>query len=523
VIRRLAVAVVLGLTGLAAVPSPPAVSAVSAAPTAAAKASLGLVPVPVSVRVAGGAYEITSGTRIVAPAQDKAASYLAHLLRRSTGYALPIVGSGTGIVLDGSAASGLPAEGYRLSVSNQGILISADTGEGLFRGVQTLRQLLPAKAESPKRRPGPWVVHGVRIEDYPRYAYRGAMLDVARHFFTVSQVERYIDLAAAYKVNAFHLHLSDDQGWRIQIRSWPRLATTGGRSAVGGDRGGYFTQHQYQQIVKYAQQRYITVIPEIDTPGHTNAALASYAKLNCDGKARKPYTGTNVGFSSLCTSKQITYRFLDDVIRELAAITPGPYLDLGGDEAHSTKQAAYLTFMARVQKIVHKYGKSLMGWEEIAAAPIATDDVPEHWNPVTGTQDGTQLARNAAKKGIRLVMAPADHAYLDMKYTKKTPLGQDWAGLTEVGKAYGWDPAKLITGVGEDDVRGVEAPIWTETMKTMNDLEYMAYPRLPAIAEIGWSPRASHSWASFRLRLAAQGPRWTARSVGFYHSRQIPF
>jgi hexosaminidase len=481
----------------------------------------GIVPVPVSVRVTGGSYAITSTTRIVAPAHDKAASYLAHWLRRSTGYALPIVDSGDGIVIDPSGATGLPGEGYRLSVSSGGILIEADSGEGAFRGVQTLRQLLPAKAERLTRQHGPWVVKGIRIEDYPRFPYRGAMLDVARHFFTVSQVERYIDLAAAYKVNMFHLHLGDDQGWRIQIKSWPRLAKIGGRTAVGGDRGGYFTQAQYREIVKYAQRRYVTVIPEIDTPGHTNAALASYAQLNCDDKARKPYTGTNVGFSSLCTSKKITYRFLDDVIRELAALTPGPYLDLGGDEAQSTKQADYVKFMGRVQKIVHKYGKSLMGWEEIAAAPISTDDVPEHWNPVTGTQDGTQLARSAAKNGLKLVMAPADHAYLDMKYTKKTSLGQDWAALVEVKRAYGWDPAKLITGVGESAVRGVEAPIWTETMRTMNDLEYMAYPRLPAIAEIGWSPRASHSWASFRLRLAAQGPRWTARGVDFYRSPQV--
>ncbi|MBO3744636.1 beta-N-acetylhexosaminidase [Streptosporangiaceae bacterium NEAU-GS5] len=537
--RRLAVVVVSSVVGLGLVVAPSPAGAgvkagaravgagagVKAGETGAGRAQAvrvpGVVPVPVSIRATRGAYAITSSTRIVAAPHDKAASYLAHLLRRSTGYALPIVGSGGGIVIDSAGGTGLPAEGYRLSVSGHGILIKADSGEGAFRGVQTLRQLLPAKAEKSTRQHGPWVVKGVQIEDYPRFSYRGAMLDVARHFFTVSQVERYIDLAAGYKVNYFHLHLGDDQGWRIQIKSWPRLAKIGGRTAVGGDRGGYFTQREYAEIVKYAQRRYVTVVPEIDTPGHTNAALAAYAKLNCDGKARKPYTGTNVGFSSLCTSKEITYRFLDDVIRELAAITPGPYLDLGGDEAQSTKQPDYVRFMSRVQKIVHKYGKSLMGWEEIAAARLDADDVPEHWNPVTGTQDGTQLARSAAKKGLKLVMAPADHAYLDMKYTKKTRLGQDWAAIVEVKRAYGWDPAKLITGVGEDDVRGVEAPIWTETMRTMNDLEYMAYPRLPAIAEIGWSPRASHSWASFRSRLAAQGPRWAARDVDFYRSPQV--
>jgi hexosaminidase len=345
---------------------------------------------------------------------------------------------------------------------------------------------------------------------------------VARHFFTVEQVERYIDLAAAYKINTFHLHLSDDQGWRIAIKSWPRLTSFGGRTAVDGDPGGYYTQADYTRIVKYAQQRFITVIPEIDTPGHTNAALASYAKLNCDGKAPKPYTGVDVGFSSLCVDKKITYRFLDDVIGELARLTPGPYINIGGDEAQSTKREDYEKFVAKVQKIVHRHGKRMMGWEEIGGAPgTSADSVSMHWNPVTGAQPGTRPAREAARRGIKLVMAPADHAYLDMKYTKNTRLGQDWAAIVEVKRGYDWDPAKLIDGVGEDAVLGVEAPIWTETLKTIDDLEYMAYPRLPGIAEIGWSPAASHSWSDYRWRLAAQGPRWDARSVDYYRSPQV--
>ncbi|GAA0367176.1 beta-N-acetylhexosaminidase [Microbispora corallina] len=485
----------------------------------------GLVPEPVSVQAAGGTYEITAATRIVVPTGDgfRAASGLAAVLRRSTGFPLPIVRSGTGIVLDAGGGVGHGDEGYRLTVSTDGVLIRADSGEGLFRGVQTLRQLLPAAVESRTRQPGPWKVAGVEIEDYPRFAYRGAMLDVARHFFDVGEVKRYIDLAVAYKVNVLHLHLSDDQGWRIAIKSWPRLTTVGGRTAVDGDPGGYYTLAEYKDIVRYARERYVTVVPEIDTPGHTNAALASYAKLNCDGKARKPYTGTDVGFSSLCTGKEITYRFLGDVVGELAKITPGPYIDLGGDEAQSTQHADYVAFVDRVQKIVHRYGKSLMGWEEIAGAHVSPDSVAEHWNPVTGTQEGTENAREAAAKGVKLVMAPADHAYLDMKYTASTPLGQDWAGLVEARDSYDWDPARLITGVGEDDVLGVEAPIWTETLRKPADLEFMAYPRLPGIAEIGWSPASSHSWADYRTRVAAQGPRWTAASVDFYRSPQIPF
>ncbi len=484
-----------------------------------------LVPVPVSLQVTAGSYALTAQTRIIAR-QDAglpAATYLAKLLRRSTGFPLPVANSGTGIVLDASGEAALGREGYRLGVADCGVVLTANTGEGLFRGVQTLRQLLPAKVESPSAQHGPWHIAGVQITDSPRFAYRGVMLDVARHFFSVAQVEDYLDRAVAYKVNTFHLHLSDDQGWRIAINSWPRLATVGGRSSVHGDPGGYFTQSDYSAIVQYAKERFITVIPEIDGPGHTNAALASYAKLNCDGHARPPYTGTSVGFSSLCTGKAITYQFLDDVLGELAALTPGPYLNIGGDEAQTTRHPDYLAYVGKVQQLVRKHGKSMMGWEEIGGAKISSDSVAEHWNPVTGTQAGTEVARQAVAKGVKLVMAPADHAYLDMKYTVGSRLGTQWAGHVEVKQSYAWDPAKLITGVGESHVLGVEAPIWTETMKTPADLQYMAYPRLPGIAEIGWSPASSHSWPSYRLRLAAQGARWTAAGLTFYHSPQVPF
>ena len=217
----------------------------------------------------------------------------------------------------------------------------------------------------------------MRIDDRPRFRWRGAHLDVSRHFFSVAEVKRYIDLISQYKVNVLHLHLSDDQGWRIAIDSWPRLTSVGGSTEVGGGPGGYYTKRDYRELVRYAAARYITVVPEIDTPGHTNAALASYAELNCDGIAPPLYTGIDVGFSSLCVDKEITYEFLDDVIRELAALTPGPYLHMGGDEAHSTEDADYVRFIERVQPIVAAHGKRLMGWEEIAQAPL----LPGHARP----------------------------------------------------------------------------------------------------------------------------------------------
>lgn len=504
-----------------------------AAPRAAkpAAAAARVVPVPVSMRtVPGASFSLSRDTRIVVAGRSRhtveVAEDLAAILRRSTGYRLPVTQHGRAshaISLSTTDAGQLGREGYRLDVTSSRASLRARTAEGLFRGVQTLLQLLPARAEAPTVQPGPWVVPGVRIEDRPRFAWRGAMLDVSRHFFTPAQVKRYIDLAARYKVNMLHLHLSDDQGWRIAIDSWPRLATYGGSTAVGGGPGGYYTKRDYSGIVRYAAARYMTVVPEIDSPGHTNAALASYAELNCDGKAPPLYTGTDVGFSSLCTGKEITYRFLDDVVREIAALTPGPYLHIGGDEAHSTKPEDYVSFIERVQKIVHAHGKRMMGWQDVAAAKIAPSSMAQFWQPASGSEEATQDARDAVRQGAKLVMSPANRTYLDMKYNPSTPLGQDWAGLIEVRDSYEWNPGTLIDGVTEKSVLGVEAPLWTETIVTNAHIDYMAFPRLASIAEIGWSPQGSRSWDDFRLRLAAQGPRWTVKSVDFYRSPQIPW
>ncbi len=325
------------------------------------------------------------------------------------------------------------------------MVIRARTAAGLFAGVQTLRQLLPATVEAKRRQSGPWLVPAARIVDQPRFAYRGAMLDVARHFFSVREVKRYIDEIAQYKVNRLHLHLADDQGWRIQIAGWPRLTSYGGSTEVGGGPGGYYTQREYAELVAYAKARYITVIPEIDMPGHTNAALASYAELNCDGIAPPLYTGTEVGFSSLCVDKEITYRFLDDVIRQLAAITPGEYLHIGGDEAHATTEPDYLKFMARVLPIVAKYGKKVAGWHEFVKSAPAASALPQFW----GTDDTEPIVVAAAARGNKVLMSPANKAYLDMKYDENTPLGQDWAALIEVADAYGWDPGNYLQGLPE--------------------------------------------------------------------------
>jgi hexosaminidase len=487
-----------------------------------------IVPAPVRAEPAHGvSFTVNRATRIsVGAGAATVGDYLAGLLRGPTGYPLPVVSAGAhgarntiSLLLAGDRAASENREGYQLDVTTHGVTIRADQPAGLFAGVQTLRQLLPPAVETGQRRPGPWTVPGGHIVDHPRFPYRGAMLDVARHFFSVAQVKRYIDQLAMYKINTLHLHLADDQGWRIMINSWPRLASYGGSTAVGGDPGGYYTQEQYKQIVAYAQRRFITVIPEIDMPGHVNAALASYAELNCDGVAPPLYTGTDVGFSSLCVSKELTYKFVDDVIGELAAITPGRYLHIGGDEASATPPADYVSFMNRVQPIVAAHGKSVLAWHQVVESTPPPTTVAQYWDT---TADNPAVAA-AANRGTKLVLSPANLAYLDMKYTDSTPLGQDWAGLIEVRDAYDWDPGTYLRGVPAQAVLGVEAPLWTETIRTTADIEYMAFPRLPAIAELGWSPAATHDWPAFRQRLGAQAPRWTALGINFYRSPQVPW
>ncbi|MFI6941857.1 beta-N-acetylhexosaminidase [Streptomyces sp. NPDC050418] len=489
-----------------------------------------VIPAPAEVDAGGSPYEITSGTRISVEDGSREArrigEALAGVLRPSTGYRLPVTedrGKG-GIRLElDRRARDLGGEGYRLVSGKRGVTITAKEPAGLFHGVQTLRQQLPAQVEKDSEQDGPWKVAGGRIEDTPRFAYRGAMLDVSRHFFTVGQVKRYIDQMAMYKVNKLHLHLSDDQGWRIAIDSWPRLAEHGGSTQVGGGKGGYYTKAQYTEIVRYASERYLEVVPEIDMPGHTNAALASYAELNCDGVAKELYTGIEVGFSSLCVPKEVTYDFVDDVIREIAALTPGRYLHIGGDEAHSTSHEDYVKFMERVQPVVAKYGKTVMGWHQLTGANPAKGAVAQYWGyDRTGQAERDQVVA-AAKKGTKLVLSPADRAYIDHKYTKDTPLGLAWAGLVEVDRSYDWDPGTYLTGAPESSVLGVEAPMWTETLSTSEHIEYMAFPRLPGIAELGWSPASTHDWDAYKGRIAAQGPRWDALGMEYYKSPKVPW
>lgn len=518
-------------------PTPPPASGPAPVQTPPPLAALGahhVVPAPASVTPGTGApFALTATTTITVPAGDREAARvgeaLATLLRPATGLPFPVSAAGGAVAAGGIALRlGGPAtlgdEGYELTITRDSVRLVAARPAGLFRGVQTLRQLLPAGIEAEQsvlRGASAWTIPPGQIADRPRFAWRGGMLDVSRHFFTVDEVKQYIDLLALYKLNVLHLHLSDDQGWRIQIDAWPKLTTVGGASEVGGGPGGFYTKADYAELVRYAGERFITVVPEIDVPAHTHAAIAAYPELGCSRPMPEPspnappglYTGIRVGWSALCPDKEVTFRFIDDVVRELAAMTPGPYLHMGGDEVEVLTHEQYAAFMGRVQAIVARHGKRMVGWDEVVRAPLRPGTVAQVW------RGDTLTAR--LRQGAKLIMSPASKSYLDMKYTPGTELGLRWAGFVELRTAYDWDPASHLTGVGEADVLGVEAPLWTETVPNISAAQYLLLPRLPAVAEVGWAAAAAKNWEGFRARIAAHAPRWRFLGINYYPTPQV--
>ena len=362
--------------------------------------------------------------------------------------------------------------------------------------------------------PGKVYIPTGAIIDNPNFEYRGTMLDVSRHFFTLEEVKEHIDMIALYKFNYLHLHLSDDQGWRIEIKSWPNLTKHGGSTEVGGGEGGFFTQEQYKELIQYAQDRYITIVPEIDMPGHTNAALASYPELNCDGKARELYTGTEVGFSTFCVDKEVTYQFIDDVVREISEMTPGPYFHMGGDESHVTPKDEYLVFVNKAIDIIKKHGKTPMGWDEFTAGDTGSNSLAQHWH----TQEN---ALRAQEKGGKVLMSPAKRAYLDMQYDSTSRYGLHWAAFINIKEGYDWDPESYIPGLNKESIVGIEAPLWTETVSNLNEAEYLLYPRLLGYSEVGWTAAKDRSWDDYRNRLAQHSGYLQKLGIEFYESPMV--
>jgi hexosaminidase len=521
--RRLG-ALAFVVLGLAVFPSCAKARRPATAPTPGTRMHA-IVPAPVSVSLTPDVFLVSPQTVIVVDPPDETMFAVGRLLADLLGAAPesnPLVRGASGetppnsITIAATATDpSLGDEGYDLVIAPDRVTITATSPAGAFYGVQTLRQLLPpiVEYEAARRPKEPLAIPAGHIRDVPRFAWRGAMLDVARHFFSPAEMKRYIDLLSLYKVNRLHLHLADDQGWRLEIKSWPDLTRIGGQTEVGGGPGGFYTQDEYADVVRYARERFITIVPEIDMPGHTHAALASYPELNCDGVAPKLYIDIQVGFSALCVEKEITYRFLDDVIREIAALTPGPFFHVGGDEVKTLTPEQYVAFIERVQGIVETHGKRMIGWDEVAAARLLPRSVVQHWRP--------KASHASLRTAPALIMSPGSRMYLDMKYDRSTILGLDWAGLIEVRDAYEWDPATLVEGVSSDVILGVEAPLWSETIACVRDLEFLAFPRVVAAAEIGWSRAEDRRWEEFRRRLGAQAPRWVALGINFYRSPQV--
>ena len=383
-------------------------------------------------------------------------------------------------------------EAYRLSINRREIRIQGASPAGVFRGIQTLRQILAASNSAPQQ-PIKVLPLGV-IEDWPSVSYRGTMLDVARHFFTVDEVKRYIDQMAQYKINTLHLHLSDDQGWRIEIKAYPSLTGIGAATEVGGGSGGFYTQEDFLELQAYAAQRFIQIIPEIDMPGHTNAAIVAYPELNGNGKTVSPYTGTAVGFSTFDARNEAVYTFVDQVVKELSSLSTSPYFHLGGDESHVTSKEDYLYFVERVGQIIRTHQKTPIGWDEVAQTDLGPGSVAQFW-----ASEKNALA--AVDKKMKVLMSPAKKAYLDMQYDSLSPYGLHWAGYISVQDAYNWDPLSYVPGLDADQILGIEAPLWSETISDSSGLEYLAFPRLICVAELGWTPQSLRSWEDFNRRL----------------------
>jgi hexosaminidase len=495
----------------------------------------GLIPIPVSIENADGSFELNANTLLVHANDAEVAAiaeYLKTAVQNHTGFSLKDgnEGDGAAVTLAINGALGLGDEAYILEVKSSGITLSASQPAGLFFGVQTLKQLI---AHAKQGQSKSLLIAAGRIQDNPEYAYRGMMLDVARHFFSVADVKHLIDLLAIYKINHLHLHLSDDQGWRIEIKSWPKLTEVGGSTQVGGGEGGFYTQEQYKDIVAYAQSRFITVVPEIDMPGHTNSALAAYGQLNpgitvpekgalrydgskmgVAGTETPLYTGIEVGFSTFDTNNPETYVFVEDVIRELAEMTPGPYIHIGGDESHVTAMEDYVPFIEKAQAIVAKYGKKSLGWDEVAHAKLLPGNVAQFWAKA-------ENAVLAIEQGAQVLISPATKTYLDMQYDSTTKIGLHWAAYIELDDAYNWDPTELDQAIKRVDILGVEAPLWSETVTNRSEIEYMVFPRLAAIAEVAWSPKTRRDWDSFSQRVNVHGKTWDDMGINFYKSPKV--
>lgn len=495
-----------------------------------------VIPQPVQMEVGRGIFDLDADTRIVLTNPTNEVQQLteswARPIRATSGFNLQLVDTPSDapsntITLRLSRDASHPAEGYRLNVTSDVVTVEAKTPAGLFYGLQTLTQLLSGGHSSG------WSVPVVQIVDTPRFAYRGMHLDVGRHFFPVAFVKKYIDLLAMYKMNKFHWHLTDDQGWRIEIKKYPKLTEIGAyrkETVVGknferfdrpyvGDgqpHGGFYTQDEVREVVAYARARYIDVIPEIEMPGHATAALAAYPELACtDGPFNVPTTWGI--FEDVFCPKEETFQFLEDVLTEVIALFPSQYIHIGGDEvlkvrwkeselaqevitreglADEDELQSY--FIKRIESFLQAQGRRLIGWDEILEGGLAPDATVMSWR---GMEGGIE----AARQGHDVIMTPTSHTYFD--YYQGDPVQEPLAirGLTPLEKVYGFEPVpETLSAEDAAHILGAQGNVWTEYMATTDHVEYMVFPRMLALAEVVWSPQELRNWEDFVQRLPAQ-------------------
>lgn len=493
----------------------------------------GLVPAPASIALGDGALALTPGTPVAGP--PAAVERLRDAVARRTGIRLhPVDEPAAALVVLRIDPAVAATEGYALTIDERIEIIGADAA-GLHYGVETLLQLLAGTTDG-------WAWPTARIADAPRFGHRGIMLDVARHFFPVDEVKTIIDRAAALKLNRLHLHLTDDQGWRIRIDSWPLLTErASGSAADQGAPGGHYTKDEFREIVAHAASRHITIIPEFDLPGHTHAVGVAYPELVEEphqhpalladaerlGHALpvrgEPYTGWGVGHSSLRIHEERTWQFVRDVLTEIAEISPGPWIHIGGDESLGTSAEDFAYAIERATAIVRELGRIPIAWHEAGAVPdLAEGTVGQYWGALQPTPAHAAQCAHFVARGGTVVLSPSDAVYLDMKYDADFPLGLAWAGTVSVEQARGWDPSKVLD-LPEDAIAGIEAPLWTETVRSLADAELLMYPRIAAAAELAWSPAGASSWADFRTRLGSLSPLWQSERIRFHPVDEIPW
>lgn len=478
------------------------------------------IPMPASIQPDSGSFALTEYTGLYLNIEDPKLSfivdYLSEEIKSKTKLEFPAIRKDTelfqnviqfSVIEDKTVA--LP-EAYQIEITSDTLKIRGHTAEGIFRGVQTVLQIIPETGRDSLKT---ILLPLGTINDAPLFSWRGAMLDVARHFFTVEEVKQYVRILAAYKINVLHLHLTDDQGWRIAIDAYPELTKVGGKTEVGGGQGGYYTKADYKELVNFATKHFITIVPEVDMPGHTNAASVAYPFLNGNGKKVKPYSGMKVGFSTFDTRKDTVYDFIDTVIEEIATMTPGSYFHMGGDESHVTTKRDYKHFIKKVEALVTNHGKRMIGWDEVANAASDSSTIAQFWN-------NDANAKKAVEKGMKVILSPGKKAYLDMKYDEKSIYGLTWAGYIPVDSAYLWTP-ETYADIPEEYILGIEAPLWSETISNLKELEYLAFPRIIGYAELGWTKPELRNWETYKIRLARQAPFLDRKKVNYYRSPLI--